>query len=501
MEVFKLIGHENIEKMAYRKMSRMNYSNIISLISLYKEMKIIDSKNPLYKYVCYYTPYTPNFNKKKEDKNYLNENQYYSSITDTMKLLKKIKERTHNCTQIMEKPINFNSKKNKNLQRYNNIIKRLHFLEQEKLSIIIQKHVRSYLKRIAIIKAINKIIIGKFMKNIIKIQRAFKKIYLKREFKINYFINLICEERKNNIFKIQKIFKSYYIKVNKKKKLIIKGILDNRIKNIIFIQSIYRAHKIREKINKLIEYRKNNYILTFPYKAKNVEIRILQNQNKIKFFQTYNLEKCQIQNIFKLYINFSELNPGNYYCQFLVDNKLFIDPRFPYFEAKDGQTFNQIEFLRGKIIEGDNEYNCHKNINIPEIKRNNMEYIQRNNENKKNNYNNKINHSTYIKQNNSINNNNNNYNNNYNNNNTKKFYETYNIDYNSYTFNTLKSDLGNQKSSNYENYYNSGNKNIAPFTNNTSDNSNNNSRKQSTEDDYYTSLKKNLEGIVFEYVD
>ena len=75
MEVFKLIGHENIEKMAYRKMSRMNYSNIISLISLYKEMKIIDSKNPLYKYVCYYTPYTPNFNKKKEDQNYLNENQ------------------------------------------------------------------------------------------------------------------------------------------------------------------------------------------------------------------------------------------------------------------------------------------------------------------------------------------------------------------------------------------------------------------------------------------
>ena len=490
MEIVNLIGYENIEKLAQIKMSQMNYSNIISLISLYKEMKVIDSKNPLYKYLCYYTPYTPKINRKKEDKNELIGNQNYTSFTDTIKLLKRINERTHNCTQKKEKPIKFNSKKNKNLQRYNNIIKRLDFLEQENLAIKIQKHIRSYLKRISIIKTINKIIIGKFMINIIKIQNAFKKIYLKREFKINYFINLICEERKKNITKIQKVLILYYNKVNKKKRMIIQGILDNRVKNIIFLQSIYRAKKIREKVNKLIQYRKNNYILTFPYKAKNVEIKILQVQNKIKFFQTYNLEKCSIENNFKLYINYSDLNPGNYYCQFLIDNKLFIDPRFPYFEAKDGQTFNQIEFIKGKVIEGDKEYNYQKNINIPEIKSYNMEYIQKNNENNKNNYNNKINNSTSIKKNYPIDNNN-----------TKKYYETYNIDYNSYTFNTLKPDLGNQRNSNYENYYNSGHKNNNPFTNYTSDNSNNNSRKQSNEDDYYSSLKKNLEGIVFEYVD
>ena len=492
MDIFKLIGYENIEKTANRKMSHMNYSNIISLISLYKEIKFIDSKNQLYKYLCNFTPY-PKKKEKKENKNYLIENQNYSSLTDTMKFYKKINQRTHNCIQKIEKPLNFTSKKNKNLQRYNNIMKRLQFIEQEKLAIRIQKHIKSYLKRIALIKTINKIIIEKFIRNIIKIQNTFKNIYFKREFKINYFINLICEKRKNNIAKIQEILISYYNKVNKKKEMIIKGILDNRLKNIILIQSNYRAIKIRKKFKKLIQYRKYNYILTFPYYAKNVEIRILQNQNKIKFFQTYNFEKCPIQNIFKLYINYSELNPGNYYCQFLVDNKLFIDPRFPYFENKDGQTFNQIEFSKGKIIEGEKEYDFQRNkINILETKKNNMENLRKNIEINKNNYNdnNKINNSTYIKQNIPINNNKSN-----------KSYETYNIDYNSYTFNTLKPDLGNQKNSNYENYYNSGNKNIVPFTNYTSDNSNNNSRKQSNEDDYYTSLKKNLEGIVFEYVD
>ena len=45
MEIVNLIGYENIEKLAQIKMSQMNYSNIISLISLYKEMKVIDSKN------------------------------------------------------------------------------------------------------------------------------------------------------------------------------------------------------------------------------------------------------------------------------------------------------------------------------------------------------------------------------------------------------------------------------------------------------------------------
>ena len=76
----------------------MNYSNIISLISLYKEIKFIDSKNQLYKYLCNFTPY-PKKKEKKENKNYLIENQNYSSLTDTMKFYKKINQKTHNCIQ------------------------------------------------------------------------------------------------------------------------------------------------------------------------------------------------------------------------------------------------------------------------------------------------------------------------------------------------------------------------------------------------------------------
>ena len=521
MEVLNLVGYENFEKIAFKKMEKMTVSKLMSLISLYIYMNMLNKENPLYNHLCNFTPFfsISENNNIYKDKNHCFGNQIFPSLSNAIKLVK-LKQK-NKIDEVKEKPINFNLQKNKYLQRYHNSIKRLIDLKKLKLVIKIQRFFRAYLQRITFIKTINSIIIDKFLKKIITIQKVYKSFYYKRKFRIDFIINFICEERRRKINLIKKAFISFYEKNEKKRQIIINEILNERKNKSKLIQSYYKMRKIKDKVSHIIKYEKENYILTYPYKANKVDFKILTEQNKIKFFQTFTFELCPIRNILILHINYSELKPGNYYCQFIVDGKLIVDKRFPYFETSDGQFFNLIEFTKGEIKINDNilEKNIIKNLNYNKVKINNKNIESNNNNgnyNKNNNYEYMFNQSNKKNYNNDLISNKKNsikknsdcnyncYNITYNNNFNKKNDYSYDYYIQSNTYNTVNPNNENNKINskfNNNNYYNVnyGYKSFIPFTNYTSDNSNNNSRKQSNEEDYITSLKKNLEGIVFEY--
>ena len=68
--------------------------------------------------------------------------------------------------------------------------------------------------------------------------------------------------------------------------------------------------------------------------------------------------------MFLLKINHSDLKPGKYFCQLIVDNYINSDDRYPLVEGKDGHYYNIIEFIQ----KGKNPYGStntiHTSINV-----------------------------------------------------------------------------------------------------------------------------------------
>ena len=279
------------------------------------------------------------------------------------------------------------------------------------------------------------------MLNILKIQNTFRKFSLRRNFKVNHMINKIIEYRRKKADQLKNILYSYEVKVNTKKEMMIQEILKQRYEKITLIQNCWRNKLYRDRIFKLIQLEKSQYSITYPYYAKKVQLKICFNERKNKIFKIYNFEICPIRKIFVLHINYSDLAQGKYYCQFVVDNYLTADRRFPTLEGKDNQFYNIIEFTQKGILN------------------HNGSLFYNNNYNSNNNYNN---------YNYGFNGNNKNYgygnmnqgyqnNNNYNNNNNNNYYNygfmgpfnNYNYEYNYYSnqisdeeaFNSLKKNL------------------------------------------------------------
>ena len=137
--------------------------------------------------------------------------------------------------------------------------------------------------------------------------------------------------------------------------------------------------------------------------------------NKLKVSRLYDFEFCSVRKIFILKINQSDIKPGKYFCQFIVDNYISSDERYDLVEGKDGHYYNIIEFnMKGKNPYGSTN-TIHTSINVTGTDSSNNNSIDSPQlvSNKKFPYNN----NNYNYQNNFINNMNNNGNNNYMNNN------------------------------------------------------------------------------------
>jgi hypothetical protein len=455
------ISESNLEKIALSKMSQMSFLNLMSLISSYRAINMITPSNPLYKYLCYYAPYRPKIN-EREQKILFKENQNYASMTKAIKSLSQMKK-INKSINIKEKLIEFNIQLNKGLQRFQKVEINLRNSEYNKIVILIQKHIRSFLKRISVIRIIDSIIIQKCLIYIIKIQDSYRKFHFRRNFKVNHIINKILNYRKNKADQLKTILYSYEVKVHTKKEMIIREILNQRYQRIILIQNSWRNKLYRNKIMKIINLEKNYYTLTYPFYANKVQLKVCFDQRKNRIFQKYNFDICPIRKIFVLHINYQDLIPGKYYCQFFVDNYLSADRRFPTLEGKDGQLYNIIEFSQKGILNDNNNHSYKTGTSSY-----NLEQLENPN---------KFNFNVYGNYNNYSNSNSNNYNNNYNNIN--------------YGFNGKN--YGNNGNNNYY-YYNNNNGLMGSLVNITSNY--NNYFSQLNEDDAFNSLKKNLTGKV-----
>ena len=483
------MDQNNLERLASEKMSQMSFINLMSLISSYKAINMITPSNPLYKYLCYYAPYRPKIN-QKEQKVLLNENQNYASMTNAIKNLQKLKQ-INQSIKLKEKTIEFNFRLNKGLQRFQKVEINLRNAEYNKIVILIQKHIRSFIKRIAVIRVIDSIIIEKCLTYIIRIQDTYRKFYFRRNFKVNHIINKILNYRKEKSNQLKKILLNYETKVHSKKEMIIKEILKERHEKICFIQKMWRNKLYRDKILKTIQNERNQYIITYPYYARKVQLKICFDQRQNQIYKTYNFDICSIRKVFTLHINYSDLNPGKYYCQLLVDNYITNDRRFPSIEGKDNQIYNIIDFNQNGFL-NQNDNNSYKTGTSSY----NLEALENPNIFNFNAYSNYYyNPNSYY--------NNNYYNYNYNGNNgynnfgyVKPIYQKNNY----YKMGMLTSSINNY---NY-NYYNNNqniNDNNNYYNNNQNINDNNNyiNNNQNNNNNDFNYLKRNLTGYVTEF--
>ena len=344
------------EKMANSRISKMDFLTFMELISTYKTLNMFDQNNPLYMYICYFVPYTPKINQKQKKLLFQN-NLNYASMTNAIRYLTQMRK-MNKYLDIKEKTMNC-----KNLQRFQKVEIKLRNDEYNKTIIKIQKHIRGFLKRISIIRIIDYFVIEKLLSCILKIQKYYRRFAYRRDFKVNHLIKLILEDRNKKSDKIKEAFYSYKSKLESKKKLFINAVLKERNEKILFLQGFFKARFSHNNINQLLLSEKSKYILTYPHYAKKVQLKLFFD-HKLKVSKIFDFEYCSIRKMFLLKINHSDVKPGKYFVQFIVDNYINSDDRYPLVEGKDGHYYNIIEFLQ----KGQNPYGStntiHTSINV-----------------------------------------------------------------------------------------------------------------------------------------
>ena len=357
----------NYEKIAKYKMKNMSINFLLN--SILKLKKSLLKTNPLMKYIknvkLYdYTKYINNITGKNDIlKNLITYNK-------DNKLLLNYKQRKENRLDLSGKEINY---KNYYYSRMvNNDHKKVIHSRNEKI-ILIQKHIRGFLRKKIIDEEVNKIIIKKFIDKIIIIQRNIKQFLSKKKSLNNLIVNIIQNERKLKSNKITDLFCLYHYRNLYKKNLIIQALLKQRKESILKIQKNYRSFIFIKKVREIILKEKDVYILTYPFNAENVKIKIFYNNNNNKEFKVFDFFKCPIRKYFIVYINKKNFNSGEYLCHIIVNGNIILDKRYKYIVDKDNILYNLIFIGEKKpLIEIDKYNNNNINNNIYNINNNNI---------------------------------------------------------------------------------------------------------------------------------
>ena len=320
----------NFEKIAINKMQHMNFNFLINSIINLK--KITNTNSPFMRYIKYVKPYNiPNskINKKKKAKLIFNKSSKITTKNDLLKLNKQI--------------ISFNQNK-KNYRNFyytrmcNIEFKKINSNITEKI-ILIQKYIRGYLSKKIVDENINNTIAKNIINNILIIQRSFRKFLLKKKSLDKVIIKIIKNERNNQSNKITDLFSLYHYRNLYKKHLIIKKIVIVRYKSAILIQSQFKSFIIHKKVKEILKKERKSYILTYPFQAENVQIKIYK--KKLTKYYIYDYFICPIRKYFITYINKKSFEPGEYYCHILVDNSVKIDKRYKFIN-KNNIVYNLI---------------------------------------------------------------------------------------------------------------------------------------------------------------
>lgn len=324
----------NYEKIAKYKMKNMSLNFLLN--SIFKLKKSLLKSNPLMKYIKNVKPYdyTKYINNIPEQNEILTK---YIKYSKNNKLLLNNKKRKENRLDLSAKEANY---KNYYYSRMiNNDQKKVIHSRKEKI-ILIQKHIRGFLQKKIIDEEVNKIIIKKFIDEIIIIQRSVKQFLSKKKSLNNLIVNIIQNERKIKSNKITDLFSLYHYRNLYKKNLIIQTLLKQRQESILKIQKNYRRYIFIKKVKEIILKEKDVYILTYPFNAESVQIKIYYNNNK--GFKIFDYFKCPIRKYFIAYINKKDFNSGEYLCHVIVNGNIILDKRYKYIVDKDNILYNLI---------------------------------------------------------------------------------------------------------------------------------------------------------------
>ena len=200
---------------------------------------------------------------------------------------------------------------------------------------------------------INKIDKSYFEKNTIKsiilIQKNVRSFLERKNIRKKIIIKLINQKRQSAIDLIIKKMKIYLNIIKIKKLLFINYHLKQRKIKAIYIQETYRNYKFYKSFKKLKKEIDKNYFLYYPHKAKKVEIIIYfddeENNNKNKKYSfTFN----KLLQYFILLINPSKIFSGKYKCQYVINDIIKFDNRYPTVQYKNC-FFNIIELVPRNI--------------------------------------------------------------------------------------------------------------------------------------------------------
>ena len=320
-----------------------------------------------------YSLYNSNFSIKNPiEKTYLNYKPLYKPIISLKnnRNINKIKYlflkdnnsmiNNHNIINFKKDLLNFTSYYNRRIFSQN-IGRYIHYKENDFLMkktesiLIIQKYIRGWLVRNSLNKLVNYIIRYRLLKHIIIIQKTYKHYFVRKKIREYLIIRKILYIRKKNWLIIEKYIQKFIYKKKVKKYIIITKILKQRLKKIIFLQSAIKTFYMSKLCKQIINYEKYHYVLTYPFIAKTVQLKLFWNNSNVILknnsycnlndkYDIFDFEICPIRKIFILYICTENINPGKYRCQFIINGITSCDGRFPHIKCNRNQFYNILNF-------------------------------------------------------------------------------------------------------------------------------------------------------------
>ena len=264
-------------------------------------------------------------------------------------------------------------------QSFYNTIKTIIFIQSHFRGYVVKKNLlinylsRDYIKKNSIVKIIN-------------IQKIVRSFLAKIKIRKKIIIELINKKRKNSIELIIKNLRDYISIVKTKKTILINYCLEQRKIKAIFIQQSFRNYLFYKSFKQLREDIEKNYFLDYTLNAKKVDLLLYADNESItkKKYKKFSFSFNKLLKYFILLINPNQIFSGKYKCQFVVNDIIICDNRFPTIKCKN-QIFNIIYLIpkNKKVIYKINKKQNNNNANNSNLKQDEEDEKDENDENSK----------------------------------------------------------------------------------------------------------------------
>ena len=265
-------------------------------------------------------------------------------------------------------------------QSFYNTIKTIIFIQSHFRGYVVKKNLlinylsRDYIKKNSIVKIIN-------------IQKIVRSFLAKINIRKKIIIELINKKRKNSIELIIKNLRDYISIVKTKKTILINYCLEQRKIKAIFIQQSFRNYLFYKSFKQLREDIEKNYFLDYTLNAKKVDLLLYADNESItkKKYKKFSFSFNKLLKYFILLINPNQIFSGKYKCQFVVNDIIICDNRFPTIKCKN-QIFNIIYLIpknKKVIYKINKKQNNNNNTNNSNLNQDEEDEKDENDENSK----------------------------------------------------------------------------------------------------------------------